>query len=491
MSVRKLIAVVSIFLLPLLSGSTAPGVASAQGVEGWQPPTRLAVAASNNGEGESVVITPVIVADDWGNAHAFWQGSNSDSSGMLDSSIYYARWDTAGWSQPVEIFLASRRFIQLPQAAADSQGLLHLIWEDGTGGALMYAHAPVTSAGDARAWSSPERIGEFGKFTGEVTNSLVVAPSGELHVVYCAGSENPSVVHTYLSDQGQWSQPVTVQAGSGDHCRVSVARDGRGRLHLLYALSMRGGIFYSQSDDQGASWSSPLEIADWKPDFQGEYFPTFPGIVTSGDTVHIVWLGYPRNMRWHQWSSDRGATWSAPVQISPDLALSTDVPALVVDGAGVLHLVSVGSLQAGGPRPYYARWQAGTWSPLTEVYKEADERAALAMTTNGTLHLIWDNHANNQWSIMASSLALGSAGAPLSEAALPPPSPTAVAGTIATPVTRPLPSPTPAVVESVPERMDVSPDTDLGTPSVILMSSLSAGLFVALCVFVVLKRRTR
>lgn len=387
----------------------------------WQSPVELIRGSSVDSNQTIHYIAPVMVADVWGTAHAFWDSWYEDNAtgNTVGGSIFYAYNDGYGWSEPVDIFHNNRR-LWLPQAAVDQQGLLHLIWEDNSGGPIMYARTPALNASDLHSWSEPQLVTATRVRAGESMKSIVATPAGEVHVAYCTEDR---IEHIRLTEQNQWSVPVMVQQSDSDSCAaVRIAVDEAERLHLVYQLPMSGigRIFYAHSDDKGQSWSEPFEIASWVPEFDSGYSPSNPTITTSSSEVHIVWLGFPRTQRWHRWSADGGETWSSPAEVSqsPVLTLRTNPPALQTTQSGILHMVTVGSLVGQGDlleEVYYATWQDGVWSPLQKIHHEADERAALTLVNGNQLHLIWDNDEGNGRSIWTSMRTLPEATIPPQE----------------------------------------------------------------------------
>ncbi|MFV0443370.1 MAG: exo-alpha-sialidase [Planctomycetaceae bacterium] len=97
-----------------------------------------------------------------------------------------------------------------------------------------------------------------------------------------------------------------------------------GTVHLLFCLEyMR--CFYSRSDDDGISWSTPREITTafemWRPQYDWKVLATGPGHgieLQSGRLVVPVWLSLGTEGNGHKpsvtsvvYSDDQGETWQA------------------------------------------------------------------------------------------------------------------------------------------------------------------------------------
>ncbi len=97
----------------------------------------------------------------------------------------------------------------------------------------------------------------------------------------------------------------------------ALAGDASGRLVMVYdgASTYHGPrtVYARSSLDGGLTWSDPIQLS---PDGVNAAFPAAAGF---GDGEVRVWFADQRTGRWNVWytsSDDLGATWSAPVRIS-------------------------------------------------------------------------------------------------------------------------------------------------------------------------------
>ncbi|MCL4553033.1 MAG: glycoside hydrolase [Candidatus Marsarchaeota archaeon] len=114
----------------------------------------------------------------------------------------------------------------------------------------------------------------------------------------------------------------------------------------------------SQSSDHGATWSSPVQLAE------GYY--GHPSIVAVDDqTILVVWSGSAAiRGRYSRWSHDGGRTWSAVVVVAPGLAGLSSPSRMVVDSAGDVHM----AINSDGPEAImYTRWMPDGWGSLQNV----------------------------------------------------------------------------------------------------------------------------
>jgi hypothetical protein len=75
--------------------------------------------------------------------------------------------------------------------------------------------------------------------------------------------------------------------------------------------------------------------------------------VDAVGNVYYTWSGDDRKP-YVAYSTDRGTTWSAPIQIAPPGVKEADLPRIAVNAPGKLAVVYVGSTNASGQPPYFS-----------------------------------------------------------------------------------------------------------------------------------------
>lgn len=75
--------------------------------------------------------------------------------------------------------------------------------------------------------------------------------------------------------------------------------------------------------------------------------------VDDAGNVYYTWSGDDR-MPYVAYSTDRGATWSRPIQIAPPDVTEADLPRIAAFSPGKIAVVYLGSTNASGRAPYYA-----------------------------------------------------------------------------------------------------------------------------------------
>ncbi len=339
---------------------------------------------------------PCIVADSSGNVHVLWSEDvggktrsisfGADGAPALDArgkvintltdsgnTLYYARWDGKGWSQPVDVQINVRGLVEYPQAAVDVHGELHVIWvaTEGQNANLLYSHVPADKAGLASNWSTPAILA-VSVLYAYYPADIVADRSGGLHVIYSQIGPDPGayVINSY--DGGiTWSAPIELYATfdtAGRQDGVSPVRmlgDSAGRLHAMWSVYGPDGngkvILYTQSRDGGRTWSKPFAASVWQP---GMYEVDWLTAGVSGDEIHLVWEGNERVAAlYERISRDGGSTWDEPHRILTSLVGENGYADLVTDSAGHLHQLVV---KRGDPDSltngiWYTSWQNNRW----------------------------------------------------------------------------------------------------------------------------------
>jgi hypothetical protein len=479
--------------------------ANAQSEGTWMPAVLLSKGISEQSGGAARMSYPVLIADEWGGAHALWS-TTFDDKATIGDTLFYSFWDGTTWSTPVDVLFTPEKLIFIPQVAVDSTGWLHLTWTDNPLGHVWHAHAPAAEAASVSAWSPPIQV------TDDLASGLSIAIDADdvMHLVYCAGGRYGGVYHISSTDGDRWSQPVFVGDLSDSiveypECRSGQAVDDRGRLHVVWgqSLALKTPIYYARSEDGGLSWTPPLEVDRKDEKYSGEYGPGRPSILAIGpDEVHLVWFGAPLGQRWHRWSADGGHTWSPAEQMFADLRGFMEPPAMAVDSSGTLHLVSMGWLET-EERPFgafYTHWRDDRWSPLVLIDSGVErvsptvqsgegggEFADLAITQGNELHAVWEIGLTEIWASALRTYAptVLPGPRPVSQA-----SPTLqVVGSVTAATPTEIRATSVAMVAATFTPLDITSEDQYSSIQAILFSVLPAALLVSLVIVVQSRRR--
>lgn len=111
---------------------------------------------------------------------------------------------------------------------------------------------------------------------------------------------------------------------------ISISNDGRYHIAWFTQGSVRQGLFYAYSSDQGQHFSNPLPFGD------PEKLPGHPDIMAQGKSIILTWTEFDGD-KTHlliKQSNDGGQTWSPARSIAESKA-STDSPFLLAGTQGI------------------------------------------------------------------------------------------------------------------------------------------------------------
>jgi len=335
---------------------------------------------------------PYLIADANGVTHLVWRefSRSGDSDGAALEAIYYATDSGGNWSQGLDVIAMGSA--SGPTAAVDSNGLLHLLWQ-GPGMTLFHSLARVDAARTAHGWVEPLAL-----VTSNGNAHILFDGAHAIHIAYPGTSSSGVFYLRYDLATGIWSAPTAISPTaanntSANYTRLAIGPDGT--LHVVWSEFQLPdgwpptGVYYSSSDNSGASWSGRIELV-------GDGYNQ-SAVIADSEGVHVVWNGMVGiGGRYHRWSNDGGQTWSPTEAVVPPGNGGTEgPPQLQIDSSGTLHLLTTYNGCA-----WHARWEEGRWSEPTCISgREAMasnyiEQPALALANGNQLHAVfWDDRA--------------------------------------------------------------------------------------------------
>jgi hypothetical protein len=344
----------------------------------WSSPTLLS-------EGETEFIQPVLTSDPGNQIHAFWSQINSAVTDNLNEVIFYARQEEGGqWTTPQEILRIPEESLRQPSVAVNAAGDLLLVWTGTQSGKIYYSTAPANQAVLSTAWSNPVALPSPQSLAS--SPNIHIAPDGTIFVVYAVPLNQDRGIYLVQSGDGgaTWSNPMRVfnaeSTGLAMVDRPLLAITRETHLHVLwteYTLPSGPGalaLYYSRSEDFGASWSEPEQVIR-KP-------APWSGIIGIADqSLHRIWqeVGGGGMTIWHDYSTDDGITWTriSPVSIFNEKVSSSG---LLVDRAGRLNLLQVVNRGGGSFDLQHWIWDGSNWT--------AEAGLALDRTVTSSIDLL-------------------------------------------------------------------------------------------------------
>lgn len=378
-------------------------------------------APFNVSDSRDASVNPAITCDLFGNVHVFWsektQGEPREDPGHdVGDSIFYRQLQNGEWSQATDVAFVGQSdsfFIQ-PAAAADSAGMLHLVWSGYRG--LYFSSAPIASATTAAAWSSPDwmvRINPTAGFSGPVKRPRLIVDEahGSLHVIYSLYGTNGNLYYLRSPDMGQsWDDPRALTDVPEARSSTEVNANGRiildeaGNPHVVWDYLTKEGeewhtraVRHQTSTDNGETWSTPTDVAIPEP---GDTWWGSPDVVASAGKLHVVFVCGDRPRRCYTYSQDGGQTWAQPQRLFGSYDSIAGWDSLTVDSNGKVHLIA--QLRDLNSETYiwHATWGPEGWpgEPSRIPYDPAlgDHFPESCISLGNELHFVLDHESQGE-----------------------------------------------------------------------------------------------
>jgi hypothetical protein len=194
-----------------------------------------------------------------------------------------------------------------------------------------------------------------------------------------------------------WSSPVAVTtSGHGYAQPESVVVTGTQRVHVFYTEHVTAyKAYYRQSPDGGATWAAPVRLSH-----STAYGAAASAINRYGNTLDVVWWEWDASFNyriWYRQSLDAGAHWSTPIALTPavgdagkaDIARAGDrVTFTYTDGASAKVYVRIST---NGGASFGARMLIGTTTNQPFLPATSHEGFASDGDSAGTITVVWDS----------------------------------------------------------------------------------------------------
>lgn len=377
----KVVALCALLILLLPTGVVARF--SQQSVS-WGEPERLAQNAGYT----------VAVSDVSGAVHLFYVEGYRSANALSERAVMYLHRDEGEWSEPVDVIVSpSQTEMYLNAVEVDSEGFLHLLWNDAQ--ALYHSSVHVTQAETVREWRTTLVL------TGPIPIAdMIQDSSGQLHVL--ARRDFATISYVTSGDGGQtWSGPeIVFTISDSEEYAIGGIQLASGVAHNLYATwSLNAeeydwtpwSVWFGRSLDGGRVWDRFQEVATERCGFSDV-------TVDSAGNVHLVWgrgIIFPDG-RWHQWSADDGATWTTPALLFPQFSHASGDTAgygFALDGEGLLHLVNSFG-QGDQSAAYHLVWLGDRWSQPELILRHNAHGTRVVVSLGNQIHFFANNPAS-------------------------------------------------------------------------------------------------
>lgn len=297
---------------------------------------------------------PFILADPTGATHLFWAekatGQPNEAPNIPDT-VMYSRWNGRNWSEPLDIFISPpenfNRKIAGIRGVLDDMGRIHLVWM-GPDDMLFYGSVYANEAGNAAAWDGPILIAEDQTGT-QYSAGIAYQSPHTLHMIYGRDpqdSANRTVAYIRSVDNGAtWSSPVDIYAfpdpeRGASNTRIHVDPYHEEHVYATWTEWDQTGngqvIYFARSHNSGETWDRPVPLAVRVGD---EYQRDWTNLAVLSETeLMVFWSGGFRAYPQAQYSYDGGQTWTDAIDTLYWLIADNGYAEFIRDSDDRLHL---------------------------------------------------------------------------------------------------------------------------------------------------------
>ncbi len=338
--------IATVFALCLAALSGIGKATAQQDFTGWSTPINLSKS--------SATLNPAMAVDSQGQIHVFW---DDEFAGSI-----YTVGDGMTWSDPIPVFAP---FATFPvKLVADSLGNLHAFWTNELN-TLFYSQVEVDRI-DISDWESPLVLAE-----NALTFEVEIDEIDLLHLVYVRSlstEEFPAGVYYRQSTAGgvRWSGASLLYASpyyrtllpENTHVDLATATNAEAlNIYATWDNPSQARVFLASSTDGGATWGEPFEVD--KPDqVSGTLSPSHLKVYAAGENVLLVWESGNIETgctNYYQWSNDGGVNWQLRQQLFEGVfGCPKHLQILEKDGQPLLFILAA--------QPYLQVWDGTRWS---------------------------------------------------------------------------------------------------------------------------------
>jgi hypothetical protein len=284
-----------------------------------------------------------------------------DENGNIQNTgkfgIFYSQKPKGGtWSEKYNV-TSGREASTYPSLALDSQGVVHLVWEEDK-----------------------------------------LKQDTELYYT--------DIYYSYRNADGTWAEPEDISNNDGDSAYPAIAVDSQDNVHVVWEDNTPGihQIFYA-TQPKGGTWSEPVNISNMTVNSDEPIYPVM--VVDSLDTIHVAWHDISiGNWEIMYVSKPKDASWSQPMNVSRNTS-NSGVPALAVDNRDTLYLAWNDDSPGNFDIFYKSKPRDGDWGQVVNISKTNSKSGdpSIAVDSVHHVHVVWSEYITNKnnWDIVYST----------------------------------------------------------------------------------------
>ena len=241
--------------------------------------------------------------------------------------------------------------------------------------------------------------------------SIASDSQGHLHVAFEGKESDKNVVDIFYSessDNGKsWTSPKDISGTPGNSSHPDIAVEGGGGIDVVWTDTTSGektpDIYFSRSTDDGKTWTQATDISHTSG------ASTEPAVATGPDnSIHVLWSDTTKGERnrdiYYCASSDGGKTWAKDpllpaVNVSNTPGNSSE-PTIAVGRGGTVHAAWLDS-SPGETHPdvFYAQKLDGSWTNMTNVSHSPRISSHPSLTCGSSkdkVFLVWSDNSRKE-----------------------------------------------------------------------------------------------
>jgi len=306
-----------------------------------------------------------------------------------------------------------------PALTTDGSGVWVAVWssDDAVAGVSSGAHSAVfvRSVDDGTTWTAPQVVrSEFANDIGEET---VLATDRNGHWILVWMPDVVTLKTTQSFDNGvTWQAPETLVTGTALQTSPAIATDRAGTWIIAWdsdsslggTIGNDGDILYSRSTDDGVNWSAPTYLNTNAPDPLNWNAELEPRLATDGAGTWIAAWEVNGARTEVARSTDNGATWQPPAEVSSAGRGGGTAPDIATDGEDRWGVVWTNRFGQAAGHIYYgvSSDDGATWSAEQVLHTDL---AKSDKTDDGAVRIV--ARSPNDWQVVwMSTHPLGSIG---------------------------------------------------------------------------------
>lgn len=276
-----------------------------------------------------------------------------------------------------------------PQAAVDSSGTIYMAWEDDTASNSNILFSRSTDGG--ATFSTPINLSNTSGYS--FAPRITTGTAGNVYVTWQDDTPgNTVIMFSHSTNAGvSFSTPINLSNGSADSSSQQIAVDSTGNIYVVWENdTLNLGIFFSHSTDGGATFSAPALLSTNPSGSMS------PQIATGlSGTLSVVWeddANAASDISFSH-SSDSGATFSVPESLSLHTGNSTNAQ-LALDASGNIDIIWENDSR-GNFDVFFSRSSdnGATFSAPTDISNGSGtaQNGLIGLDPKGNIYLVWQD----------------------------------------------------------------------------------------------------